>query len=278
MNKRFVILGATGMLGRYISKYLENNYRCVKLDRSYFDASKYNQSPLEDIITKNDIVINCVGVLKPYITSTNAANVVMINTVFPLTVDNICKTKNARMIHISSDCVFTGNRGEYTETCIPDALDIYGMTKSFCPPGAITIRTSFIGEQKYHTNFYGLLQWVLNNNHNTIDGYANCIWNGVTCLQLAKIIELISTTESLYSNNMRHIHSPCKISKYDLCELIKSIYKLDIKINKTNANSITGSAITSRLDRSLCSIYNDINNTVPGLEQQLIEQKEFNLN
>ena len=277
MNKRFVILGATGMLGRCVSRYLNKRFRCVKLDRTHFNASEYKQAMLEDVIGVDDVVINCVGVLKPYITSNNTAEVVMINTVFPLTVDGICKANNARMIHISSDCIFSGNRGEYTETCIPDATDTYGMTKSFCPPDAITLRTSFIGEQRYSAQFYGLLQWVINNNHSTIDGYTNCIWNGVTCLQLAKTIEMLSTNELLYINGVRHVHSPCKVSKYDLCKLIKKTYNLDIKINKTNTDSITGSVITNTLDRSLHSIYNDINMTIPELEEQLVEERELNL-
>ena len=96
---------------------------------------------------------------------------------------DVCSEKRSRFIHISTDCVFSGKRGQYIEDDICDAPDIHARTKALEPQGAMILRTSFIGED-INEDGVGLLQWILSHKDKIIHGYDNCMWNGVTCLQL----------------------------------------------------------------------------------------------
>ncbi len=127
------------------------------------------------------------------------------------------------------------------------------------------MRTSFIGQ------YSGLLKWLLENKGNKIQGYDNCIWNGVTTLELAKYIKNIISNNSFW-DGVRHLHSPEKISKYNLCKLISKIYSLNIIVEKTLTDSIEGQKVNRVLDRSLTTKY-DLN--IKPLEIQLNELKEF---
>jgi len=277
-----IILGATGMLGRYTSSFLGNHHDCINLTRKDFDATE-SVEHFNDIIHHDDIVINCVGVLKPYIDSIGIANTIKINSVFPQLIADICSKKKAQFIHISSDCIFSGEKGQYVEDDISDAKDIYAKTKSIEPPNALTLRTSFIGED-INDDGVGFLQWIISQRDKTINGFDNCLWNGVTCLQLVKTIsDIIEYTRRWISavstyrlwTGCRHIFTPHIISKYDLCGLVNDIYNLNITVDRCTAKSITGTKINGIMNRSLStkhSIY-----SMPTLRDQIIEQKNYEL-
>lgn len=261
---KIIILG-NGNLGTYMKRYFDfKKINNIQFTRKDIDASKLNLSFLLKNINRNDVVINCIGILKPKIIDTGIENTFKINSIFPNKVKQICDIKKAKFIHICSDCVFNGDKGNYSENDIPDANDIYGLSKSLVTNGTI-IRTSFIG--KYN----GLLKWIIDNKDSSIDGYNNCIWNGVTALELAKCIEEI-IINNLFWNGVRHLHSPAKITKYKLCKLISKIYNLNIKVKRTYADSIEGQKINKVLDRSLYSKYKI---KMIGLEKQLYELREF---
>lgn len=279
---RVIVLGATGMLGRYVFQYIKSEgLNVTGVSRSTgFDVidivSSQSLDSIDNLIHKNDVVINCIGVLKPNITQVGVVNTIKVNTLFPQIVADICQTKQARFIHISSDCIFAGHTGEYIEDSIADANDIYAKTKSIEPRNAITIRTSFIGEDINPTGV-GLLEWVRNHSNQTIDGYINCIWNGITCLQLAKVIkDIIVNRISLPHHCLRHLHTSQSISKYELCKLISEIYNLNITVNKCKADSISGSPVLNNLNRSLSTKYKGTFN-VPSIREQLTEQKVYDI-
>jgi dTDP-4-dehydrorhamnose reductase len=169
-----------------------------------------------------------------------------------------------RMIHITTDCVFSGKIGGYHEYFNHDELNDYGISKSLgelCD-GTI-IRTSIIGEEL--VNKRSLLEWVISNENRSINGYSNHFWNGVTCLQLSKIIYKI-INENSYWKGVRHIYSPTTVSKYELCAMISDIYELNIKVKEFE---------TERVDKSLSTIY-EVYCNVPELKEQIKEMRNFN--
>lgn len=273
---RVVVLGASGMLGRYMSTYF-SKYNCVSLmrgDVNALDSTDVIRYRVSSKLKKDDVVINCIGVLKPNICKIGKVNTILINAVFPEIISRVCEDIGAKMIHISSDCIFDGLRGSYTESDTSYANDIYAQTKSIEPQKALTIRTSFIGESNRSDNV-GLLGWLIANRNNSIKGYANCLWNGVTCLQLVKAIDQLIIKDKI-THQTKHIHSPRVISKYELCGMINDIYNLNLKIDKHDATIIEGTTISGVLDRSLQSTSNPVI-TLPDIETQIDEQKKYKL-
>jgi dTDP-4-dehydrorhamnose reductase len=260
---KIIVLG-NGNAGRYIYKFLSQSFNCYTFDRKKFDATATNFNFLTSILNPSDVVINCVGILKPKIKEVGVEKTFIINSSFPNSLNEICKKYNAHFIHICSDCVFEGKKGNYSEDDKTDATDVYALSKKLVKRGTI-IRTSFIGQ------YSGLLKWLLENKGNKIQGYNNCIWNGVTTLELAKYIKNIISNNSFW-DGVRHLHSPEKISKYNLCKLISKIYSLNIIVEKTLTDSIEGQKVNRVLDRSLTTKY-DLN--IKPLEIQLNELKEF---
>ena len=116
-------------------------------------------------------------------------------------------------------------------------------------------------------NKRSLLEWVISNENRTINGYSNHFWNGVTCLQLAKIIHKI-ITENSYWKGVRHIYSPTSVSKYELCSMISDVYELNIKIKEFD---------TERVDKSLSTVYDvhGILSNIPELKEQIKEMRNF---
>lgn len=277
-----IVLGSTGMLGRYMHYYLQSHHECRGLSRKDFDARDLGESDkkyFQEAIRDADFVINCVGVLKPYIDDVGVVDTIKINSVFPQMIADICENNHrTRFIHISSDCIYAGGKGGYVESDISDSQDIYAKTKSIEPVNSITLRTSFIGED-LNKDGVGLLEWLISQRGKTVDGYTNCIWNGVTCLQLAQVVNSIITGDDLMFVTppafTRHIFSPNKISKYDLCCIINDVYDLDLDIQKKVADSISGSLIHDVLDRSLSTQYSY--SKLPDIRDQIVRQKHYSI-
>ena len=266
---KVIVLG-NGNAGKMICKYLKSasDYTVLNLSRKDFNAIKVDVGFFKKIINSDDIVINCVGILKPKIKEIGEFNTYKINSIFPNIIFNICKFNNAHFIHICSDCVYKGDVGGYTEDIPPDATDIYALSKSMVNKGII-LRTSFIGSSG------GLMKWVLDNKDKEIDGYENCLWNGITTLELAKRIKEIIDFQNFWTG-VRHYYNPKTISKYELCNLINEIYNLNISIRKIKATQIEGTIINGILDRSLASRYNNwISNKIPSIDKQIKELYEF---
>ena len=168
------------------------------------------------------------------------------------------------MIHITTDCVFSGINGKYDELSIHDSKEIYGISKSLGEVDQVTIiRTSIIGEEI--RNKYSLLEWIKSNKGKEINGYVNHFWNGVTCLELAKVIEYM-IRNNYFWKGVRHIYSPEIVSKYELITMINEIYELDIKLHKCE---------TEKCDRSLMSIYDILMFKIKPLREQIRELRYF---
>lgn len=269
---KIFILGYTGMLGNYIYKYLKQFYYIKIYNSNDIDILHINFNTLENFFLKeniktNDIIINCIGVIPQNIIydKDECYKYYKINSIFPNWLSLLAMKYNLKIIHPSTDCVYNGKKGNYSESDKHDEQNDYGKSKSNGENSYITIiRTSIIGEELKNKN--SLIEWIKKNKNREIEGWNNHIWNGITCLQFAKIVKEI-IDKNLFWNGVRHIFTPNKISKYELILLINEIYKLNIKVNKINKNNI--------IDKSLITNYDNMIFDIPEIKQQIIEQKEF---
>ena len=271
---KIFIFGSNGMLVNYIKSYLSKTCTTIPLTRNDYDLSKLSIDGLTELLTRNgiksnDVVINCAGVI-PQASKQRGINTCLyftINSLFPVILSQICDKLDAKMIHITTDCVFSGKDGSYDENSIHDELNDYGMSKSLgelCK--ATIIRTSIIGEEV--NNKRSLLEWVVSNRDKTINGYTNHMWNGVTCLHLSKIIDEI-VSKKLYWNGVRHVFSPRAVSKYELVSMINDIYNLGITIQKFSADD--------KVDKTISSIYDNLFK-IPDLNDQIMEMHDYKIN
>lgn len=239
-NKKILLLGSTGMAGHIIYYYLENtnkyniiniSYR-TKLTEDSIIINIKNTTALEELIStvKPDYIINCIGILIKG--SSDIENAIFINAYFPHFLKKIADKIDAKIIHISTDCVFSGNDGNYKEDALKDAADIYGLSKSLGEINDskhLTIRTSIIGPE-LKKNGEGLLHWFFLQ-HGEITGYTNAIWSGITTLELAKAIDYYLDNE--IASGIVHVTNGEKISKYELLNLFKSVWNVkDLNIRE----------------------------------------------
>lgn len=268
---KIIIFGSTGMLGNYVKFYFQKHYDVITINRNELDAETVNIDDIMDVLSKYKsdeptFVINCIGIIPQRNTSDNFRIFIKINTLFPHLLANCCEKLNFKMIHISTDCVYDGKCGNYSENDKHTETNLYGSSKSLGEPSnACVIRTSIIGEEIH--NKKSLLEWVKSQNGKKINGYINHYWNGVTCLQLSKIIHHMIENNILW-NGVRHIFSPKIINKYDLIKLIIEVYNLNVMVDKLN---------TEKIDKSLTSIFEKIID-IPDIKIQLQELAKFKLN
>lgn len=268
---RVVVFGSNGMLGGYMTKLLSGTYAVFGLTRKDYDISCLSIDSLTELLTsrgvqKDDVVINCAGVI-PQATKQRDLSTRLyftINSLFPVVLSQVCDRLGAKTIHITTDCVFSGKDGKYDEDAVHDETSDYGMSKSLgelC--NATIIRTSIIGEETL--NKRSLLEWVRSNKGGSVNGYTNHFWNGVTCLQLAKLVATLISEDKLWSG-VRHIHSPTVVSKYELVNMINDIYELGITVNEFRTEEA--------VDKTLVSIHPHAY-SIPDLVRQIKIQKEF---
>lgn len=270
---KIIVLGSTGLLGSNVSSYLSKSFECSLPGREFIRAENFDKDRFRTILEPSDVIINCIGILKHDISKYGKIITEKVNSVFPRQLSEICFENQCRMIHFSSDCVFSGKKGQYIETDPCDSMDIYGKTKSANPEKCSIIRTSFIGLNK-NPSGQSLINFLAKKRNQEIRGFKNCLWNGVCCLELSKIIKKI-IDKGIYWEGVRHIYSDQTLSKYQLCEMINQIYKFNIKIKPFEAEEISGSKVPDSgvLDRSLSSIFYNLNQK--KITQQIREQYLF---
>jgi len=164
--------------------------------------------------TRPDVVINCVGIVKQRPAATDPVESIEVNSLFPHRLADACTASGARLIHVSTDCVFSGHRGDYSESDNPDPVDLYGRTKlvgEVNGPRTLTIRTSIIGLEL--ASYSGLVEWFLRQN-GEVRGYRKAIWSGFTTADLARVIDTVSLRHAEL-DGIWHVSS-APISKLDL--------------------------------------------------------------
>lgn len=245
-----VVLGAAGMLGHKVFQRLQPRYSGVYgvisgtlQQRRLTEVEFLNRGSILENIDACDwislssllkdmrphVIVNCVGIIKQRNDERSAALSIEINSLLPHRLADLCRTWKGRLIHFSTDCVFSGKRGGYAESDLPDATDLYGKTKHLgetTAENALTLRTSMIGRELSH--FSSLLEWFLARDHQQIRGYRNAFYSGVTTNQLAELVgDLIESHPGL--SGLYQVTGPV-ISKYELLCMLREAYSLDLEI------------------------------------------------
>ena len=241
-KKKLLILGAAGMAGHAAYIYLKETgkYEIAtvchsgKIEAESYELDVYDSRRLTQIIEqeKPNVVINCIGILIRG-SKSNPSNAIYINAYFPHKLSEITHSlfPNSKVIHISTDCVFSGNEGGYKDSDIKNALDTYGMTKNLgelINDRDLTLRTSIIGPE-LKKNGEGLMHWIFSQKAaGEINGYQKSIWGGITTLELAKVIDSCIETDL---TGLYQISNNSSISKYELISLVVKEFDLPIKVN-----------------------------------------------
>lgn len=187
---------------------------------------------VEEIIKaiRPEVVINCIGIIKQVSAANDSIQSITINALFPHQLAQFCRSVSARLIHFSTDCVFTGRKGSYVEDDLCDTDTLYGRSKllgEVDEPGALTLRTSFIGRDFFKQ--VGLLEWFIGNQGGLVSGYRRVIYSGLTSLALARLVaDLIRDFPAL--SGIYHVASE-PISKYDLLVRLALAPELDIVVD-----------------------------------------------
>ena len=248
-QKRILILGGTGMLGQSLVRYLSGypEYDVYASARSLAGLQKHFPEDLlvrfrTDTVDANDfdsivraiasiqpdVVINCIGIIKQLPLSNDPLTAIAFNALLPHRISLISHAAGARLIHISTDCVFDGKKGMYTEKDPSTAEDLYGRTKYLGEldyPHCVTLRTSIIGHEL--KGGYGLIEWFLAQAEK-VRGFRKAIYSGFPTIELARIIhDYVLPNPEL--NGIYHVSSE-PISKYDLLVLVAERYGKDIEI------------------------------------------------
>ena len=235
---RLLILGGSGMLGHQLWRGLHAQHDTwVTLRRPVADFAVHNlfdeakAIQLDDITddtaleralgqAKPEAVINCVGIIKQRDEASDEALTLRVNAEFPHRLAKRCGEAGARLIHFSTDCIFAGTKGNYTESDPSDAADLYGQSKhqgEVADAHSVTLRTSVIGHE-LGTNL-ALLDWFLSQRGQAISGFTKAIYSGFTTLEMARIVDRILTQHPALSG-VWHVASE-SISKFALLQLCR---------------------------------------------------------
>ncbi len=249
-NCDILVLGGTGMLGHKMYQVLRQRFprtycavragasdpalREIDLYSSFgvlhgFDAMDVTGVERALLELRPAVVVNCIGVIKHRDEAADALRSITVNSLFPHQLARLCSGWNGRLIHFSTDCVFSGDTGGYREDDFADARDLYGRTKflgEVAGPRCLTLRTSIIGRELFHGA--SLLEWFLSQNHRKANGFTRAFYSGVTTNWLSEVvgdlIERHAGLSGLYQVTSR------TITKFDLLSLLREAYKLDVEI------------------------------------------------
>ena len=263
---RILILGGAGMLGHQLVSALRPDFDTWATLRgsvagyaqhALFDPERtlggidvLNTDALTEAMAKvrPDAVINCIGIIKQLAAAKDPLASVAINSLLPHRIHRLCQATGARLIHFSTDCVFSGRTGNYTEDDPSDALDLYGRSKFLgetAAEGALTIRSSIIGHELGSTS--GLLEWFLSQAGRRVNGYRRAIYSGFTTAEMARIVRMVLTKHQDLSGTLQV--SSERITKYDLLILMRQAYGIDVEIVPDDTVAIDRSLDSTRFRR-----------------------------
>lgn len=277
---KFLVLGCNGMAGHTISLYLkEQGHDVFGFARR---ESKYIKTAVGDaqniVFVKNlivdgkyDTVINCIGILNQF-AEENKALATFLNSYFPHFLAEVTSGSDTQVIHMSTDCVFSGKRGEYTEDDFRDGETFYDRSKALGEledDKNITLRNSIVGPD-INPNGIGLMNWFMKQN-TPISGYTKTMWTGQTTLQLAKTMEIVAKERASGLYNTVPDHS---ISKYDLLRLFNKYLRNDsIQISPVEGINANKSLKRTRFDFDY--IIPDYGAMVSELAEWIIKHKDM---
>jgi dTDP-4-dehydrorhamnose reductase len=244
---RVLVLGASGMLGNAVLRLLAGSKgfdgrgtvrsaasaRLLPEEvrgRLELGVDVENPDSLASVLARvrPQVVINCVGVVKQLSEADDPLTAIPINSLLPHRLARLCAVADARLVHVSTDCVFAGTRGMYTEDDFPDANDLYGRSKYLGEvdyPNAVTVRTSIIGHEL--ASAHGLVGWFLSQ-QGQVRGFRRAVFSGLPTVELARVIrDHVLPRPELHG--VHHVSAE-PINKYDLLKLVAETYGKSIEI------------------------------------------------
>lgn len=281
MKLKVLILGSTGLIGHQVFNYLNNSgkyemfnlsYR-KKLNKNTIICNVRNEKKISKIIISKspDIIINCIGILIKG-SNLNSENAIYLNSYFPHFLMNLASTIGSKLIHISTDCVFSGKKHDpYLENDFKDGTGTYAKSKGLgevVNVNHLTLRTSVIGPE-LKTDGEELFHWFMKQS-GEINGYTKVIWSGVTTLVLAKAVDIAIESKI---TGLHHVTNNKIIDKFSLLTLIKKYTNKQISINRFDEKIVNKSFIDTR--KELNFIIPDYEIMVKELIQMMSENKEL---
>ncbi len=274
MKRKIIVLGSAGMAGHVLTKMLKDNsdeFEVIDVARGNkrtrpsvnLDVTDFNS--LRELIAKEapDFVVNCIGILNKS-AGDNPDVAILLNAYLPHFLEAVTRQTKTRIIHISTDCVFSGKKGGYIESDSRDGEGFYAQSKALgelINGKDLTIRTSIIGPEISDSPI-GLFDWVMRQK-GEMKGYVNAIWSGVTTIQLAKsVIDIVQHKEL---TGLIHLTNNVPISKFDLLNMIKSEFQL---------NNLSIMAYGDyNVNKSLLSTRNDVDLITPDYQTMISEMR-----
>ncbi len=276
--KKILVLGKTGMLGTEVFSKLQNSeYEVCGTTRNELNAQSATLTDIKKVITGFDYVINCIGIIKPYIHDTDSAEVqraISVNAQFPHKLAEAAAQTGGKIIQIATDCVYDGKDGHYAEDHVHNAWDVYGKTKSLgevYAENVMNLRCSIIGKEK--KSYRSLLEWFLHQPQNAeVNGFKNHFWNGVTTGAFTDICLGIIRND-FWLSGVQHVLPKDIVSKAEMLHIFAEHFqRKDIKINDMDAKE--------GIDRTLSTNHKETNQTLwqlagyqtPPTIREMIEQ------
>lgn len=285
---KILVLGITGMLGHTAFRLLSRlpDVEVFGTARSENARARLDPSLHQNVIVgvdvldqdallgalariRPDVVLNCVGLIKQLDNANDPLAALPLNALFPHRLRRACELLGARLIHISTDCVFSGAKGNYKESDIPDASDLYGRSKllgEVVEENSITLRTSIIGRELNGNN--GLIEWFLSQKGN-VRGFTKAIFSGFTTDELVHVI-VRHVLPNPQLTGLWHVSS-APIAKHDLLTLVRDVYGTDVQIEPDD---------TLKIDRSLNSdrFRTETGYSPPTWAQMITAMRNFEVN
>ncbi len=267
---KVLVLGANGMLGHVVATYFEEHgHEVIKTSRNpenkyYFDAYE-NIYGIEGIIARvhPNAIINCIGVLNEA-AENNHALAILLNSFLPNYIDTLSEKYGFTLVHITTDCVFDGESGSYTEDSMPNATSFYGISKAMGEvknDRTLTLRLSIVGPD-INPNGIGLFNWF-SKQSGDVKGYSEVYWTGVTTIELARVIE-----EALKKKitGFHHVVNNEKIKKSELIRLFEKYFHFGINVIDDD---------TKKSDKSLVRTDKSYDFKIPSYEKMVKNMREW---
>ncbi len=263
---KILVLGASGMLGNAMLRVMSERDDWVaygtlrapnanlqaRMPRARFihgiHADQADSLMAAFAQSQPDVVINCVGLVKQLANAEDPLEAVPINGLLPHRLARMCELAQARLVHVSTDCVFSGRQGNYVEADLADAQDVYGRSKLLGEvdyPHAITLRTSIIGHEL--RSAHGLVEWFLAQ-RSGVKGYTEAVFSGLPTCELAKVVrDFVIPNAGL--RGLYHVAAQ-PISKYDLLQIVNREYGKGLQITPDDTVKIYRSLNASRFQEA----------------------------
>jgi dTDP-4-dehydrorhamnose reductase len=278
---KMLILGGTGMLGHKLYQTTKDpidswvtvrgeanslakfSFYCPDRVIGGVEATNLDSVRKAMTIVKPDVLVNCVGIVKQQPLGNDPIACLTINSLLPHQLANLCAEFGSRLIHISTDCVFDGKKGSYTEKDLTNAEDLYGRSKALgetSAPHAITLRTSIIGREL--STGFGLVEWFLSQRGKAAKGFNHAFFSGLTTNELSRVIQSVA----LEHKDMSGIYqvSTTPIDKHALLELMNTAFETEVTISQSDE---------LKIDRTLNStLFRSLTNYEPSTWPEMIRE------